>query len=102
MKYIGGLIDYTYPITVYAETHPANLMNLYGNENIWIDQEDVKKHGALILGKHVDEVQGCAKASCPYIQEELIVPETFTMDLVNALGLGRKYTIFYFMVPPSE
>ena len=42
-KYIGGLIDYTYPITIYGKSHPINIMEIYGNDNIWIDQKDLEK-----------------------------------------------------------
>lgn len=102
-KYIGGLIDFTYPITIYGKSHPVNLMGTYGYDNIWIEQKDLEKYGALIISKHSDELQGYVKSSCPYFPDNIEVqPEEYHFELVNALGLSRKYKMYYFMVPPKE
>lgn len=102
-KYIGGLIDFTYPITIYGESHPINIMDTYGYENIWIDENDLKKHGALIISKRSKELRKYVKSACPYLPDDIEVkPEKYRFKLVNSLGLSREYKMYYFIVPPEK
>ena len=99
LKYIGGLIDFTYPITIYAPSHPINIMDTYNADNIWIDKQDLKKHGALIIVKHKGEIEEAVRLSCPYLDKNIkIKASLYRPDLVNALGLSRKYKMYYYMV----
>ena len=101
LKYIGGLIDFTYPITIYGKSHPVNIMETYGYDNIWINQNDLQKHGALIISKYPGELRNYVKSACPYLPDNIEVkPKKYKFELVNALGLSRKYKMYYFMVPP--
>ena len=102
-KYIGGLIDFTYPITIYGKSHPINIMDTYGYENIWIDENDLKKHGALIISKRSKELRKYVKSACPYLPDDIEVkPEKYRFKLVNSLGLSREYKMYYFIVPPEK
>ena len=102
-KYVGGEIEYTYPLTIYGKSHPDNIMESYGYGNVWIDQKDLEKYGALIIARYEDELDDYVKSSCPYLPNDIeIKPEEYQFDLINALGLSRKYKIHYFIVPPKQ
>ena len=103
LKYVGGLIDFSYPLTIYGKSHPINLMDTYDSGNIWLDHEDLKKSGALILDKHDDEVERFVRSACPYIGEETeIIPQEYKFQLTNALGKSREYHMYYYFVPPQK
>jgi len=103
LKYVGGLIDFTYPLTIYGKSHPINLMDSYDSVNIWSDYDDLRKNGALILDKHEDELQDFVRAACPYIDKDTkIVPQEYKFILKNALGQSREYRMYYYFVPPQD
>lgn len=103
LKYVGGLIDFTYPLTIYGKSHPINLMDTFNCKNIWIDEDDLKKNGALILNKHDDELVQFVRAACPYLSLETnIIPNLYKFELVNALGQKREYHMYYYFVAPQN
>ena len=103
LKYIGGLIDFTYPITIYGKSHPINLMDTYNCANIWLNNDDLKKNGALILVKHEDELEDFVRLTCPYLDSDItIIPQEYKFKLVNALGKSRDYHMYYYFVSPQN
>ena len=103
LKYIGGFSEWTFPITIYGDTHPINIMDTYGYKNLWLDEEDLKKSGAFIVGRSSDFVVASTKSSCPYLSDEIeIVPVEYKFTLTNALNQSREYTIYYYIVPPQN
>ena len=102
LKYVGGLIDFTYPLTIYGESHPVNMMDSYDSVNLWLYYDDLRKHGALILDKHADELEDFVRAACPYLDKKMkIVPQEYKFELKNALGQSRKYHMYYYFVAPQ-
>ncbi len=103
LKYIGGFTEWAYPITIYAQTHPNYIMDTFGYKSPWLNEEDLKASGALILSRHEDEVLEFAKQSCPYVPADYqFSAKPYSFILHNALGMPREYTIYYVIIPPME
>ena len=86
---------------IYGEPHPVNIMDTFGYKNIWIDGDDLERHGALIISRHADEVETFARQACPYLSVyDVIVPQEYRFTVRNALNMPREYTIYYYIVPP--
>jgi len=103
IKYVGGYLEWSLPITIYGDTHPACLLDNHGYKDPWIMEEDLKAAGALIIDRDVDGVIGYAKLSCTYLPEDYkIEPQEYKFFVHNALGMPREYTTHYFICPPMK
>ena len=101
LKYIGGYIEWTLPLTIYAETHPTCILDTNGYKNPWIDEEDLKKSGLIIIDRRMHELIDHFKKSCPYLDENYpINPVEYRFNVKNALGMEREYQIYYLVIPP--
>ena len=100
MKYIGGYIEWTLPLTIYAPTHPDCILDTFGYKNPWIDENDLKNTGILIFDRTPEEVTKQTFKSCPYLPEDYEVnPIEYKFTVKNAFGQEREYTIYYHIVP---
>lgn len=103
LKYIGGYIEWTLPLTVYGKNHPKCILDTFGYENPWIKEEDIKKSGIMIIDRHLQELDEHLKMSCPYLPKDYkYTPKQYSFTLHNALGLPRVYEIYYVVVPPIK
>ena len=101
LKYIGGYIEWTLPLTIYGETHPTCILDTFGYKNIWIDNDDLKKSGFMVIDRTVDELKEHFEKACNYMDENFKVePTEYKFKLTNAFGAEREYTIYYLIVPP--
>ena len=101
LKYIGGFHEWTFPITIYGNTHPINIMDTYGYKNIFLDENDLKKSGALIISRHIEDIDKFTKSACPYLDKNYhIKPKEFQLSVKNMFNMQRTYTIYYSIVPP--
>lgn len=41
--YVGGDSEWTFPLSIYGDTHPINVMDTFGYKNPWVDEENLKK-----------------------------------------------------------
>ena len=102
-KYIGGYIEWTLPITIYAKTHPTTILDTFGFKNPWINQEDQKQNGVLVLDRTKEKVVKQSFQACPYLPENYkIDPVPYSFELTNAFGQPRTYDIYYFIIPPMK
>ena len=69
IKYVGGYAEWTFPLSIYANNHPVTIMDTFNYDNIWINQEDLKKSGVLILDRDIDGAIFYTFKSCPYLTE---------------------------------
>ena len=100
LKYIGGYIEWTLPITIYTENHPDCILDTFGYKNPWINEEDLKSNGILIFDRTPELVEFQTHYSCPYLPEDYAVnPIEYKFTLTNAIGQEREYTIYYHIVP---
>lgn len=103
LKYVGGYIEWTLPLTIYGKTHPDCILDTFGYKNPWVDEEDLKTSGTIILDRHLEELDYHLKMSCPYLAKDYkYTPKQYSFILHNALGMPREYTIYYVIVPPMK
>ena len=103
LKYVGGFHEWTFPLTIYGDTHPINIMDTYGYKNLWLDEDDLKKSGAFIIGRTSDSVVSFSHSACPYLAEDIVIePKPYSFTLTNVLRQPRVYTIYYYIVSPSN
>ncbi|MBR1943330.1 glycosyltransferase family 39 protein [bacterium] len=101
IKYVGGYIEWSLPLTIYGNSHPECLLDTFGYKSPWIDYEDLKKSGALFISRTKENVIDYVKSSCPYLPEDYIIePLPYSFKLTNAFNMQREYEIYYFIVPP--
>ena len=99
LKYIGGYIEWTLPLTIYSEGHPDCILDTFGYKNPWISEEDLKKSGILIIDRTPEKVIRETHKSCPYLAEDYeINPIEYKFFVKNAFGQKREYTVYYFIV----
>lgn len=102
LKYIGGYIEWTLPLTIYGNTHPDCMLDTFGYKNPWIDEQDLEKSGVFIIDRTIEKVQKQTKMACPYLPDDYkIEPVNYRFEVKNALGMPREYSIYYFIVPPK-
>ena len=101
IKYIGGYIEWTLPLTIYAPSHPTYILDTNGHENPWIDKEDLKKSGIVIIDREDWSTRLYRDFYCPYLgKNHRTEPIEFRFKVKNALNMEREYSIYYLMVPP--
>ena len=75
-------------------------MDTHGYKDPWLDAEDVKKSGVLVLDRTYDQTIGYVRMSCPYLSEDFVIePVEYKFNVRNFFGMPREYTIYYFIVP---
>lgn len=103
IKYLGGYIEWTLPLTVYVESHPACILDTHGYKDPWLDEADMIKSGVLIIDRTEEGVIHYTHASCPYLPKDYkIEPVNYKFFVHNAFGMPREYSIYYFIVPPKD
>ena len=103
LKYIGGYIEWTLPLTIYGKSHPDCILDTFGYKNPWIDEEDLKKKGAVFIDRNQFLIEDEVRKGCPYISKETeIIPVEYKFIVHNALKMPREYTIYYYMVAPQN
>ncbi len=103
LKYVGGDSTWSFPITIYGDTHPINIMDTFGYKNPWIDEEDLKQSGAIIIDKFPMKTLYWAKLAAPYLPENYRMKlNTYRFVIHNALGQPREYRIYYIIIPPIK
>ena len=101
LKYIGGYIEWTLPLTIYTPTHPTCILDTNGYKNPWIDEEDLKKSGLIIIDRKMHEIERDFKKACPYLDENFTMnAQEYKFKVKNALNQEREYQIYYLIIPP--
>ncbi len=102
LKYIGGYIEWTLPLTIYGENHPDCILDTFGYPNPWIDQNDLKNSGILIIDRTKEKIVEYTLLSCPYLPKDYTIePIEYKFTVKNAFGQPREYSIYYFIIPPK-
>lgn len=103
LKYFGGYIEWTLPLTIYGKDHQQIILDTNGYKNPWINEQDLKKSGIMIIGRDEKHIFDDTRKSCPYLDESYeIVPMPYSFKIRNAFGQERQYDIFYHIVPPMK
>ena len=103
LKYFGGYIEWTLPLTVYGKDHQQIILDTNGYKNPWIDEKDLKKSGIMIIGRDEEHIFDDTKKACPYLDDSYVItPMPYSFKVKNAFGQERQYDIFYHIVPPMD
>ena len=103
IKYVGGYIEWSLPITIYTDSHPATILDTFGYKNPWLDENDMKANGVLVIDRTKDKVINQTFKSCPYLPKDFVVePVPYSFELTNAFGQPRTYNIYYYIVTPQK
>lgn len=101
IKYVGGYIEWSLPLTIYSKSHPECLLDTFLYKSPWVDYDNLKKSGALFISRTRKSVIGYVKQACPYLPDDYIIePLPYTFTLTNFFKFPREYEIYYFIVPP--
>lgn len=101
LKYFGGYIEWTLPLVIYGNQKTDCILDTHGYKSPWIDEEDLKASGILVLDRTQDKVINEVRKSCPYLEEDYVIePVEYKFFVKNALNMPREYTIYYFIIPP--
>ena len=100
LKYLGGYIEWTLPLTIYGDTHPKIILDTFGYKNPWVDENELKKYGLMVIDRKEWEVVRDVKKSAPYLSDDFeIVPKEYHFKVYNAFKQEREYKIYYFIIP---
>ena len=101
IKYIGGFIELSIPLSLYNHGKYIAVLNTYDYPNPWIDKNDLRKSGAIVIGRHLGRMNGYIDETAPnLVQKPEIKPFSFTVKSV--VGRERVYDMFYAIVPPDS
>ena len=101
LKYIGGYIEWTLPLTIYSKTHPDCILDTNGYPNPWVPEEELKKSGFIIIDRTIEELETHFRKECTYLDKSYkIKPTKYRFKVKNALNMEREYQIYYLIIPP--
>ena len=101
LKYLGGYIEWTLPLSIYGDTHPECILDTFGYKNPWIDENELKNYGVFVIDRTSKGAINDAKKSCPYLPEDYnFNPQEYRFTLTNALNMPREYSVYYIIIPP--
>ena len=99
IKYLGGFIELTIPLHLYNNDYKV-ILNTYEHTDPWIDEDDLRKSGALIIGRNPAYMDGYIESSVPNLKDKPDVKE-FSFTVKSVIGKERVYTMFYAIVPAN-
>ena len=103
LKYLGGYIEWTLPLTIYSKEHPQIILDTNDYDNIWIDEKDLRKSGILVIDRYENGLEKYVHKSCPYLDEDYEVkPIEYKFTVKNAFNMPREYTVYYHIVEPEK
>ncbi len=98
IKYIGGFIELSIPLSLYNNDYTV-ILDTYGHKNPWIDENDLKRTGSLVIGRDYRRMEGYIKASAPYLKNRPKI-KPFPFIVKSVVGKERIYKMHYAIVPP--
>ena len=100
MKYLGGFIELTIPLSLYNHGKYTAVLNTYKYPNPWINKDDLKKSGVLVIGRNPNLMDGYIDVTVPEIAHKPeIKPFKFTVK--SFVGRERVYEMFYAVIAPK-
>ena len=98
MKYIGGFIELSVPLSLYNNGKYTAVLNMYKYPNLWFDENDMKKSGVIVVGRDRELMDGYIDTIPNVLIKPDIKPFMFTVK--SAVGRERKYKMHYAIIPP--
>lgn len=102
-KYVYGHIDYVFQFHIYNERRPLAILDTFGYKNPWVDYDDIKKSGVLIVGKSKKNLLHYSDEMMTMLSENYqIKPVRYDFEITNKLGNTKKYKFYYIIIPPVQ
>ena len=99
MKYIGGFIELTIPLHLYNDKYIV-VLDTYKHKNIWISEEDLRKNGAMVLGRNKYLMDYYIQSTAPNLKYRPKI-DSFMFTVKNAFGQKRDYEMYYSIIPAN-
>ena len=100
IKYIGGFIELSIPLSLYNQSKYIVVLNTYKYPNIWINNRDLKKSGALIIGRNHTFMDRYIEETVPNLAKKPVI-KLFRFTVKSVVGKEREYKMFYAIIPPN-
>lgn len=97
LKYLGGFIELTIPLHLYNNKYNV-IIDTYGSKSPWLDNQDLRNSGVLVIGRNPAYMEGYIEASAPGLAQKPEVKE-FYFTVKSAVGKEREYKMYYAIVP---
>ena len=103
LKYFGGYIEWTLPLTIYGDTHPNIMLDTHGYKSPWVDEEDMKKSGCMVIDRTPYElVRDTYSLPKSMLEGYKFEPLEYRFYVKNAFNKKREYAIYYVIIPPAK
>ncbi len=102
LKYLGGYIEWTLPLSIYTPAKPKCILDTNGYKNPWIEEDDLKKSGVIIIDRTQEEIIADFNKIFPEEKNNDIKPTEYRFKVKNAFNQEREYCIYYLIVPPVK
>ena len=99
LKYLGGFIELTIPLNIYNNDFNV-VLDTYGHKNPWINQDDLKKNGAMVIHRHPNQMLTFIQRNFPW-NKQMIEFKEFSFKVKSVIGRERTYKMYYYIVPPE-
>lgn len=101
MKYLGGFIELTIPLSLYNNGEYITVLNTYKHSNPWVDDEDLKKSGVMVIGRNPAYMDEYIEVTVPDIVEKPEV-KPFSYTVKSVVGSVRECNMYYAIVRPNS
>lgn len=104
LKYVGGGGMIAFPFKHFNYQKPSIILDTFGYENPWVDYDDIKKSGAIILGDYEEDTIRKTKEILMQLRNDNIIKtqKKYTIDVCNKLNKCEEKDLYYMILPPEE
>ena len=103
LKYVGGDINYVYKIKEYNPRQPKVIIETFGHENPWANNEDIINSGALIVGLSPQDLINRSRELIVLLPKDYkIEPFEYEFKITNKVGKSKHFKFFYTIIPPRK
>ena len=95
LKYIGGFIEFTIPISLYDDKI-VTILDCWGHKNPWV--KNVSKEEVLFIDRYKSYVINDVKAIFPDINTSDIKIYKKELTIYSKIGKSKKYSINYAII----
>ena len=89
-EYVGGSVWLASTLGLYSPKHPKVLFLMSPKDNPWINMEDVRKKGILVVTEDLWEYKKYQKTFA-----KLSKPEVYLLKVENILGKTKEHKLYY-------
>lgn len=99
LKYVDGDMYYSFYFRTYYPNKPKPILDTFGADNIWIDIEDIKKSGLLVIGRNYESIIAKIYERFGYYDKNLPIYK-YSFNVCNILNNCEEEVFYYSIVKP--